>query len=78
MPQDERAETITWRPSRMDRALIEGAAMVRGWPVARVLSEGAVQYALEICEDALRGLGKVRRERRRASARKAALARKRE
>jgi len=57
--------------------LLEGAAMVRGWPIARILEEGAEQRALEICSDALRGLGHVRRKNRVERARKAALARNR-
>jgi hypothetical protein len=49
--------------------------MVRGWPITRILEEGAMAYALEICSDAIRGLGLVRRANRRARSRKAGLAR---
>lgn len=73
--QDERSEIISWRPKPALRGLLEGAAMVRGWPITRVLEEGAERYALEICSDALRGLGRVRAANRRDRARKAGLAR---
>jgi hypothetical protein len=75
LPQDERSEIISWRPKPAVRGLLEGAAMVRGWPITRILEEGATAYALEICSDAIRGLGHVRRANRRARAKSGGLAR---
>lgn len=75
-PQDERSsEPISWRPRPVVRALLEGAAMIRGWPIAKILEEGAEQYALEVVSDAIRGIGRVKRAQRRERARKGGLAR---
>lgn len=78
MPQDKRSDTtVTWRPRASVAVLIEQAALLRGWTVNRLLEEAAIPYAFEICEDALRGLAKIRAANRRERARKAALARHR-
>ncbi len=77
-PQDERSsELVSWRVKPEIGVLLEQAAMIRGWPLSRVLEEGAVQRALEICADALRGLARIRRANRKAKARIAGLARQR-
>lgn len=75
-PQDERSpEVISWRVPARIAGLLEGAAMIRGWPVSRILEEGATERAMEICSEALRGLGHIRRKNRIERARKAGLAR---
>jgi hypothetical protein len=75
-PQDKRSETtVTWRPRPSVAVLIEQAAVLRGWPVNKLLEEAAIPFALEICSDALRGLAKIRAANRRERARKGGLAR---
>lgn len=75
-PQDDESpKLLSWRVKPEIGVLLEQAALMRGWPVTRILEEGGVMRALEICTDALRGLAKVRAANRKARARKAGQAR---
>lgn len=73
LPSDERSlDTISWRPGKRIKVLVEAAALIKGWPVNRLLDECVEMFATEIVEDAARALGWVRREHRRQRSQKAA------
>lgn len=75
MPQNQRSsEVISWRIKPEIFTLLQEAARIRGWPVERILEEGGIARALEICGDALRSLAKVRVANRQARSRQGGLA----
>lgn len=75
VPQNQRSsEVISWRIKPEIFTLLQEAARIRGWAVERILETGGVNYALEICQDAMRSLAKVRVANRRARSRQGGLA----